>query len=164
MGAALPVASMALKFLPIAATVGGQLFSGFSGSTAAGSEADSIEAQAELERSEILEEARRQKVQNRKFLARQSVMFVKGGVSLEGSPMLVLEETAEESEKQFAAGKRQAEARFKFGMGKAERVRAQGRGKLLGGILGGAGSGVSMFLKGKQAGMFDFSKIFKSKP
>lgn len=138
----------------IAATVGGKLFSGFAASRAAKEEAGQIEAQASLERAENLEETRRQKVENRKFLAKQSVMFIKGGVSLEDSPMLVLHETREESEKQFAAGKRQAEARFEFGMSKAARIEAQGRSKLLGGIFGGIASGTAMTLKARQLKIF----------
>lgn len=146
--------SQVLAGASIAATVGGQLFAGFSASRAADAEAKDIEAQASLERTENLEEARRQKRENRRFLAKQSVMFVKGGVSLEGSPLLVLEETEEEGKKQFAAGKRQAQARFKFGLEKAGRVKAQGRSKLLGGIFGGIASGTAMTMKARQLKIF----------
>lgn len=164
MGAALSIASMGLKFLPILASVGGQIFGGASERSENEAEARDIESQAALARSENLEEARRQRREDRKFLAKQSVMFIKGGVSLEGSPLLILEETKEEEEKQFAAGKRQAEARFGFEFNRAERLREQGRAKLTGGILGGAGSGISMFLQGRSAGMFNFADIFKKKP
>ncbi len=157
---ALPLIKTAAKFIPIISSVGGQIFGGLSGRSQGESEAQDIEGQAALERSENLEEARRKRVEDRKFLAKQSVMFVKGGVSLEGSPMLVLEETEFEKEKQFAAGKNQANARFQFGMNKAQRVREQGRAKLTGGLFGGAGSGVSMLMQGQSSGMFDLSKIF----
>ncbi len=160
MAMALPLITTAAKFLPIIASVGGQLFGGFSANRAGGSEADDIEAQASLERAENMEEARRQQIADRKFLAKQSVAFVKGGVSLEGSPMLVLEETAFEHEKQFAAGKRQAQARYQFGMNKAERVRQQGRSSMTGGLFGGLGSGVSMLMQGQSSGLFDLKKIF----
>ncbi len=138
----------------IAATVGGKLFAGFQASKAAESEARDIEEQATLEREELLEESRRQKKEARKFLAKQSVAFVKGGVSLAGSPMLVLEETQDEADKQFAAGRRQADARFRFGMRKAERVSAGGRSSLLGNIIGGVASGIGMTLKARQLKMF----------
>ncbi len=138
----------------IAASVGGKLFAGFSASRAADAEAKDIEAQASLERTENLEEAGRLKKESRKFLAKQSVMFVKGGVTLEDSPLLVLEETREEGEKQFAAGKRQAEARFKFGLEKAGRVKAQGRSKLLSGIFGGIASGTAMTMQARQLKIF----------
>ncbi len=157
---ALPLISTAVKFLPIVASVGGQLFGGLSGKSEGVSEARDIEEQAALERFENLEEAKRQRAEDRKFLAKQSVMFVKGGVSLEGSPMLVLEETAFEKEKQFAAGKHRAEARFQFGLSKADRVREQGRAKLTGGLFGGLGSGTSMLMQGQQSGLFDLTKIF----
>ncbi len=160
MAMAIPLISTVAKFIPIISSVGGQIFGGMSGRSAGESEASDIEGQAALERSENLEEARRLREKDRKFLARQSVMFVKGGVSLEGSPMLVLEETEYEKERQFAHGKHAANAKFQFGMNKAERVREQGRAKMTGGLFGGVGSGVSMLMQGQSSGLFDLSKIF----
>lgn len=147
MGAALPIIS-------IATTVGGKLFAGFAARRAAEAEASDIRGQAALEREENLEEAKRLKREGQRFLAKQSLMFVKGGVSLEGSPLLVLEETREETEKQFRAGIKQAEARFGFGRKKAARVSAFGRTKFLSGLFGAAASGFSLTSKARELGVF----------
>ncbi len=134
MGQALAIAS-------IITTVAGHIFGGISASKAAEEEAD-------LVRQESLAEAERLDREHRKFLAKQSVMFLKGGVTLAGSPLLVLEETREEGRKQVAA-------RLRVGFERAERIEREGRAKLIGSIFGAVGSGTSMTLSAKQAGIFD---------
>ncbi len=138
----------------IAAVVGGSLYAGYSAHKAAQQEADALEGQASLERAELQEESRRQSIQDRKFLAKQGLMFVKGGVSLAGSPMLVLEETAEEAAKQKTARTNQLNARYNFGVSKAQRVESSGRSKLIGGIFGGIASGIAMTQEARRLKIF----------
>ncbi len=52
-------------------------------------------------------------------------MFIKGGVTLSGSPLLVLEETREEREKRVQAQIDRANAPYSFGMSAADRVKSQ---------------------------------------
>ncbi len=138
----------------IAAVVGGSLYAGFSAHKAAQQEAADLEDQASLERAELVEESRRQKIQDRKFLAKQGLMFIKGGVTLDGSPLLALEETAEEAAKQEAARKNQYNARYNFGVSKAQRVESSGRSKLIGGIFGGIASGIAMTQEARRLKIF----------
>lgn len=138
----------------IAATVGGQIFGGISAGKAAKDEAHALEREAALRREEEIEEAARLEKEHKRFLSRQSVMFLKGGVTLSGSPLLVLEETREEKEKQVEAQKKRAEAVFQLGMTKAGRVAATGRAKLIGGLFSAVSSGTSLGLRAKAAGIF----------
>ncbi len=146
--------SQALMIASIATTVGGHIFSGIAGNIAAQDEAKDLKRQAALERQEGLEEAARLEKEHRKFLAKQSLMYLKGGVTLAGSPLLVLEETREEKNKQVAAQKRRAEALYRLGRGKAKRVSNAGRAGLIGGFMDATSSGTSMFLQAKAAGIF----------
>ncbi len=110
-------------------------------------EADDIRAQASLQQEETNREAARVKTERRKFLAKQGLAFVKGGVSLAGSPLLVLEETALESAKEVAALKAQGASQFKFGVDKAERAKKAGRAKMFSSFQEGVGTGISIFNK-----------------
>ncbi len=117
-------------------------------------EADAQAAQAVIQRQEELEEAERLDKEYTRFLARQSLMFLKGGVSLSGSPLLVLTETREERKKQVQAQIDRANAIYEQGLGAARRTSRQGRSALVGGVIGGVTSTASMYLAGRSAGVF----------
>ncbi len=138
---ALLTSSKALAIGGLAAKIGGGIFAGMSASKAAEQEASDLEFQAQLQREEADEEAQRLDKQNKKFLARQSLMFGKGGVTLSGSPLLILQETKEESDKESASVRKRGKALFKFGMGKAERTRSAGRSAFIGSIFSGISTG-----------------------
>ena len=110
-------------------------------------EAKDIRRQAALAQEETNREAGRVKDERRKFLAKQGLAFVKGGVSLQGSPLLVLEETEIESAKEVAALKAQGASQFKFGVDKAERAKKTGRAKMFSSFQEGLGTGASIFSK-----------------
>ncbi len=110
------------------------VFKGFAAKRAADREAEALQDQASLQREETGREAARVKDERRKFLAKQSLAFVKGGVTLEGSPLLVLEETQTESEKEVQALKTRGAAQFALGTQKAGRAKSIGRSKLIGGF------------------------------
>ncbi len=125
--------------------IGSYIFGGFAADRAASSEARALKREAALARREALEEADRLEKEHQKFLAYQSVMFLKGGVTLEGSPLLVLEETRQEKDKQVRAQRNRAEALYGLGRGRAARVKAGGRASLIGGFLDAAQVGALMF-------------------
>lgn len=146
--------STALAIGGITANVLGTIFQGFQESRAAQEEAEDIRFQARIQKEEADEEARRLDVKNRKFLARQSLMFLKGGVTLSGSPMLILEETKEEAAKESEAVRRRGAAQFELGIRKADRLVSTGRASFIGGLFNAIGSGVSGFYQAKQFGAF----------
>ncbi len=123
----------------------GSIYSGISASMSAQDEAKDLKRQAALERQEGLEEAARLEKEHRKFLAKQSLMYLKGGVTLEGSPLLVLKETRDEKDKQVTAQERRAEALYRLGRGKAQRVSRGGRAGLIGGFMDAATTGAILF-------------------
>ncbi len=132
--------SKALAIGGLVANVAGTLYSGFSAKQAAEQEAADIEFQAQLQKQEADEEAARLDKKNKKFLQRQSLMFGKGGVTLQGSPLLVLKETRDESKKESAAARRRGSAQLQFGLARAQRTRAGGRNAFIGSIFSGVSS------------------------
>ncbi len=141
----------------------GSITGGIAAQRAANAEADALAEQAAISRQEALEEAERIDKEHTRFLARQSLLYIKGGVSLSGSPLLVLEETREERRKRVQAQIDKANAGYKFGMKAAERTKAQGRAALTGGIIGAATSTTSMYLAGRSAGVFGAQKTVTPK-
>ncbi len=135
-------------------TVAGHIFGGIAADRAASDEARALKREAALARQEELEEAERLDKEHRKFLARQSVMFLKGGVTLSGSPLFVLEETREEKKRQVEAQKSRAEAKYNLGRKRADIVSSAGRARLIGGFLGAVTSGTTMFAQAKAAKIF----------
>ena len=81
-------------------------------------------------------------------------MFLKGGVSLAGSPMLILEETREEAAKESGAVRRRGAALFELGLSKADRLASAGRASFIGGLFNAIGSGTSGFFEAKRLGVF----------
>ncbi len=117
--AALMIGSMAMKVMQ-----------GIAQKKAGNEEAKDIRRQASLQKEETLREADRVKTERRKFLAKQGLSYVHSGVTLEGSPLLVLEETTIESKKEVAALKSQAHSQFRFGVDKGERAKKAGRARM----------------------------------
>ncbi len=134
------------------ASVLGTVFKGISANRAAQEEADELRFQAQIEKEEAEVEADRLKTKHRKFLAKQSLMFVKGGVTLAGSPLGVLEETATEAAKEVSAVQRVGTARFEFGQRKAARVEATGRSAFIGSLFGAASTGFKGFREFQRLG------------
>ncbi len=144
----------ALAIGGLVANVAGTVFQGFQQKQAAEEEAEDIRQQAQIQRDEADEEARRLDIKNRKFLAKQSLMFVKSGVTLSGSPMLVLQETREESAKESAAVSKRGIAQFELGQKKAARLEKAGRGAFIGSLFKGFGSAATGGFELKRLGVF----------
>ncbi len=142
----------------------GQIWGGISAQRAAEDEADALAEQAALQRQEALEEAERLDKEHTRFLARQSLMFIKGGVTLAGSPFLVLEETREERDKRVQAQIDRANALYRSGMSASRRASRQGRDALIGGVIGAATSTASMYMAGKSAGVFNVQQTSSKVP
>jgi len=119
---------------------GANIIGGAAADEAARQQSSIILQQGALAREESEEEARRLEIEARKFRARQNVLFGKSGVTLEGSPLLVLEETRREGARQATAVRRQGVARANLAVAESQRVRNQGRARLLTGFLGGGAS------------------------
>jgi len=131
-----------------------QIAGGFQARDAAREEAGLQEDQARLASFEAEEEADRVSEENRKFGARQRLLFLKAGVDLAGSPLLILEETRVEGEKEVRAIRRRGAAQLGLGMRRAGITRRKGRAALIAGISGGISSATTGYITGRAAGVF----------
>ena len=137
--AAASAPAISASTLMTAATVigtAGTLISGFQQGRMADYNARLAEQQAAAERSKAkLEEARhRRKVE--KLKGTQRAMFAKAGVTMEGSPLLVMEETAAEGELDAMLIRAGGEARAAELYGEASLSRMRGRQRRTAGVMG----------------------------
>lgn len=123
-------------------SAGAQISGGIAGRNAARVEARAQEEEGALLLLEANEEADRVNTQNIKFRKRQKLAFLKSGVVLAGSPLLILEETRREGAKEVEAIKKRGQAQFRLSNQRAEISRLSGRASLISGI-GGAFNTVS---------------------
>lgn len=152
---------MGLETALIAATVvsvGSSIAGGISANNAAKREAALEEEQGRIAQDEANVEAGRRADEVRKFRARQKMGFLKSGVTLEGSPLLVLEETLNEGQKEVDAIVRSGDAKRRFANESASITRSKGRAAMISGFGNAASSAISSYGIGKQAGMFQGKK------
>ncbi len=125
----------------LVANVAGTLYGGYQKMKAAEEEAADLEFQAEIQQREADEEAARLDKKNKKFLAHQSLMYVKSGVTLSGSPLAVLKETRVEAAKESEAIRQRGIAQYQLGLKKAGRTASAGRGAFIGSLFSGFSTG-----------------------
>lgn len=143
-----------LAVATIATTAVGTIVSGVQANKAAKQEASLIEEQGRIARAESEVEAARVKKENDKFIARQKLSFLKNGVSLAGSPLLVLGESQEESNKEVKAIQDRGVSQQTLAQRRAKITRNQGRSSLIGSIFDAGSSAFSQTTQAKQAGFF----------
>ena len=90
-------------------------------------------SQANLAEQEAMEKARLKGEEGKKFMSEQAYGYLKSGVMLEGSPMLVLEESKKNITEDMRAIK-------ETGKATASSLRRQGRAAYISGILQGSAS------------------------
>jgi len=130
---------MSLNFASIFTGLSGvaQVFSGIQANKAAQSQARAQENQSQITLNESIVEAKRIDRENRIFKKRQKLAFLKNGITLEGSPLLVLEETRKLGKEEVASILRSGRAKSQFLFSEAKTIRRQGRAQLIGSALGG---------------------------
>ena len=124
--------------LGLSALGGGlDILGGLFGFFGAGSEADIAESRANILRLEAEADGERFAEQGERFKAEQAVRFLKSGVKLSGSPLVILDETVRLSAENLSAFRaRSAQEVLDVRLG-ASRTRARGRTALLAGVAGG---------------------------
>ena len=117
-----------------------QVLSGLLANRASRREAKAQKKQGNLavEESEI--QAQRQQKEGQRMQARQSLAFLKSGVSLQGSPLLVLKDTQEETNFQADATRRSGSARRRLLRDTAQNVRTRGTAGIFASVGAGAGT------------------------
>ena len=149
---------LTLGMVAMGVAAGGQIMAGQQQKKAYAQEADLQRQQAELAFEEAKREAQLTANDRRKFLATQKLAFIKNGVSLEGSPLLVLEDTRAQSQEEVNSIIKRGGAQYRLGMTQAAMTQQRGRAALTQGYIGAAGTMASAAFMGSQAGMFDATK------
>jgi flagellar biosynthesis component FlhA len=137
--------------IAVVAMAGGQIYSGIQANKAAKEQASSMEDQARIAKEESDIQAEQKSTERRKFLAEQRMAYLSNGVSLEGTPMFVQEETWKEFQSEIEAIRRSGSAQYGFGMKEAATTRNSGRAALLSGIMSGVGTAA---MGAHKSGMF----------
>lgn len=127
---------------------------GISKNNAAKKEAAALGDQARLAEMESADEARIHARQVRKFSANQKSAFLKNGVTLDGSPLAVLEDTRDSGQEEVNSIMRSGAAKAQLIRDKSEITKSEGRSALIGGFSSAASSASSSYLGAKGAGLF----------
>lgn len=144
--------------LATVAAVGGKVAGGMAANSAAKTEAGLMDQQAALGREESITSAENLARDRRQFLNAQKLAFLKNGVSLEGSPLLVLEDTRAYAQREVDATIKRGQAQYNLTRAQAQLTRNKGRAALIGGITDGIGTAASMGMSMNNAGMFNSTK------
>lgn len=141
----------------IGATVGAvsSVSSGFAANAAAKQEAGLQQQQADLALKNSQDNAEVEAANATQFVQRQKVAYLANGVTLEGSPSMVVKNTRDQSQKNVQAILDRGTAEYNLGMGQKAQTLSKGRAALIGGILGGVTDVASGVTSAYKSGMFD---------
>lgn len=130
------------------------VFGGVSGLIASGNEARDLEKQAlELER-EAQVRAEQRAGQISKFQQKQASRFLSSGVTLQGTPVVVLEETRQKGQEEVDALIRAGQSRANLARSQSRQARGTGRAFLTQGLFGASGRFGDAFFLGRRLGIF----------
>lgn len=125
----------------------GKVAGGFAANAASKREANLLRDQGQIAQEEAYVESQRRADEVRKFAKTQKLAYLKNGVSLAGSPLLVIDETFQQGQEEVNAIVKSGVSQNRMLRKKAEIVRNEGRAALLGsffdaggGLLSSAGS------------------------
>ena len=141
-------------------SAGGSIIGGIQARGVAEQQASDTRAEAQrqagLRQEEREQQARLEARENIQLEKRQKLAFLKGGVSLAGSPLLLLAETrrvgGENIEAILKTGRTEATSLLTQGAFQARGLKATGRQALIGGLTKGISTGLTGFSKFKEAG------------
>lgn len=127
---------------------------GVSKQAAAQKEAQALENQAILSERESQDDAQIKATYVRKFAANQKSAFLKNGVTLAGSPLMVLDDTYDSGQQEVNAVIRSGAARAQLLRDQAGIRKSEGRSALISGIGSGVSSIASYAGSAQGAGLF----------
>lgn len=135
------MAAVTTTLLATAAVVGAasSVASGYSAKQSARKEAGALKSQGALAAQEAQIEASRRADEVQRLSKKQKLAFIKNGVTLEGSPLLVVEETTRQGQAEVDAISRRGYAIQSLYNERAGITEREGRAQFIGGI----GSGLS---------------------
>jgi len=128
-------------------TMAGNVAQGIYAERAADISAQSMRDQIALVRAESEADIARYAEQAKDFRAKQSLMYLKSGVQLSGSPLDVLDETVRISSENISAMRAKAEAKASNLRAGASNLEAKGRAAFVAGIAGATNTLTSQYGK-----------------
>lgn len=130
---------------------GFDLFSGLLGMSAADAQNSALRSQARLLQAESEADIARYASESRAFKAEQSVRYLKSGVTLEGSPLEILDETSRVAAENISAMRARTAAEAGALRAKGRGIQAASRVEFLKDV---AGAGLTAMKTGKELGWF----------
>lgn len=127
---------------------------GFAAQSAARQEASALDQQAALTEQETARDVEKRKREVLAFRDAQASKFNNSGVLLEGSPLLVLQETIDLGNEELTAMMQRGNARANLLRSQAGMARTQGRNALIGGFTGAASGALNTLVQGRRFGLF----------
>lgn len=124
----------------------------------AGMESNATMQEGELAYQEALLEADRTAEQGRQFQAEQKMKYVMSGVMLAGSPIMVLDDTANKVQDEINAIKQRGEAQRAVAYARAGITKSEGRTGFLSGLVNTGTNMFSLYNSAKKGGLFDSVK------
>ena len=137
------------------ASVGGSLYSGFAANQAATQEAALQKSQGDIALKEANINATNEAYNETQLVGRQQVAFLANGVSLEGSPSLVLAQSKAYGQQQVDAILQQGQARYSLAQEGADITVAKGRAALVSGGMNALGGLSRLGAAAYKSGMLD---------
>lgn len=126
-------------------SMGASVYSGYQQNKAAKAEAAALNDQANLAQAEASRSADIAQQENDRLRRSQKLAFIKSGVSLEGSPLLLLEQTRQFGKEQVQSILSRGQAQAGVLSTQASQAKNQGRAALVGGIGSAAQAGLNTF-------------------
>jgi len=137
------------------ASIVGNVVSGLFGAQQGNQQAEYIAAQAQIQQQEAYREAAQKQRQGTLEVARQKLQYLKGGVTLAGSPLVVLADTISQNKQEVEALRSRGDALKRVGLLSAKATRNTGIAGLLGSLITGTKTGLETYAIGKQHGWWD---------
>lgn len=132
---------------------GGTIYSGYQQNQAAKREASLEEEQGRLAQEEADREAAAHAEDVRKFSRVQALSFLKNGVTLAGSPLLVLDETLKKGQEEADSIAKSGAAQRNLYNQRAYNTRSEGRAALVGSLFSAGASAGTSYAMGKNKGI-----------
>lgn len=148
-----PITTLAITAGVIGA--GSSIYGGVSANSASKQEAKLQEQQGQLAYEESQTAATDEAFNQNQQVGRQKLAFLSNGVSLEGSPAMVLAESKKYGQSRVDSILRRGTAQYNLAQSEAQITRNKGRTALIGGILTGVGTLAATGVAAGKAGMFD---------
>lgn len=134
-----------------ASSVGLNLFAGIMGMSAADAEASSLRSQARLLQTESEADIARYARETETFKAEQAMRYMKSGVTMDGSPLAILDETARVASENISAMRAKTSAQAQAMRSRGASGVAASRVAFLGNL---ASAGATVATTGEKLGWF----------